>query len=235
MDAPARLRGTRPRFGIGAQQQRSDARGFRGQRDPAAGGQVEHARVAPQLDHRRADARATHDVDRRAQQRDRIGEQDQHDPPRVDADRGEAGGMDRAAPLGRLLAQPDERARRRADEPGEHRGKPCGAPRVFRLAGKQFVQPPAREPAADRGVDSGMAERDGRGPCRIAPLDPGELPPQHAQRIVRLGNSNVLHMFYSARGVRRVNREIERARPAGRRAAADKRAPICHDRFFRTG
>lgn len=138
---PARFR--RARHGIAAdpQQQRGDARRFRGQRQAAAGGQVQQWRSPAQFDDQRAQCGTAQRIDRSAQQQGIILHHADQQPGRVKPQRRKAGAIRLShCPLGE--AQPEQRRIPRR-QMSENQGKTGGGTFIL-VTAEQFMQPTAR-------------------------------------------------------------------------------------------
>ncbi|RHW17448.1 hypothetical protein D1610_10840 [Sphingomonas gilva] len=154
--APAGVRGARHRLGGDAQHQHGDARGFGGDRQPPARGQIQPGLRAPQLDHRRAHIGAAHHVQPRAQHRLRIGQHAQDQARGIEPDLAQPRRVQPAAALfGRGGAEPDDRP---AQFAAEHRGEAGGAARIASIRRIDLVQAAPRETAAQHPVEVRMIE-----------------------------------------------------------------------------
>ena len=148
------------------QQQWRHARSFRGQREPAAGGQVDPPRIAPQFDHRRPDRGTAHHFAGRAQQGVGIGGQHQQHRVRVDPDFAQPGRIERP-PSVSPIPSAARRWRRRSAAPALPQNQPRRRHRPLRRRKFHAI---ARAPARRR---SARRSHHNRSP-------PPPHPPPHA-------------------------------------------------------
>lgn len=139
-------------------------RGYTGclcrQRQPPARRQIEHARIAGQFDHYRAQRRTAHGIRRRTQHRGGIGQYAQDQMRRIETDLRQPLGMQPPHALfGGIFTQPQQFA---TQPPGHHTGK-AGAPAVTPVRDQQLMHPPAHHAAAERCVDRLIPRRDTAG------------------------------------------------------------------------
>lgn len=107
MHLPARVRRTRRGLRIDPQQQDGHARLLGRQRQPAGGGEIEHARVGPAFHQHRTQPRTTRRIRRTTQQHHRIGRDSQQQPVRIAAQFAETRSVKPAAyPFGVVATQP---------------------------------------------------------------------------------------------------------------------------------
>ncbi len=159
---PAGVRRTRHRPGIAQpQQQRRHAGPLRRQRQPPARGQVEHARIAVQLQHHAAQSRAAERIHPGPQQRPRIRQDGEQQPRRIEPEIGKARPVQRGAALHRLLAQPQDRrgiAIGTADDQRQHGGKTERAGKIARFPRENLVQAAGGQSAPQRLIERRHAQ-----------------------------------------------------------------------------
>lgn len=157
---PARRSGAGSRLGRDPQQQGHDPGGFRRQSEPAAGGQVELARLAPGLDQRRAQGRTARRFRPSPEHALAIARPYQQQLRRIEAELGQARRM-QAAGLGieEVLTGPEQRAPARRPQ-RQRRGKARGGGKIGRRRGIDLMQSGAGDAAAECLVEARRAEAD---------------------------------------------------------------------------
>jgi len=144
---PACLGGRGCRRGPYPQQQRCDAGGLCGQRQLAAGDEIELARLAKSLQHHGAERIAGQRIGRGAQGRLDIGGTHGDEQARVEAELGKPARRQRAGfHFGKILPHPDQRFSR--GNPPSDASKETGRRRALVPFGKHFMHGGKREPAA---------------------------------------------------------------------------------------
>lgn len=130
----------------------------RGQRQPAAGDEIEQARLAPYLHHHSAERIAGQRVGCRPQRALRIGYVDHHQKTRIKTEFAPSAHRQRAGfACGKILPHPKQRPvrtqppRQTRDEPGRRRAVPS-----FR---EHLVHGAAREPALQHRIHLRVVER----------------------------------------------------------------------------
>ena len=164
---PSCLRGRRRRLGCDPQQQRGDAGGLRGQRQLAAGDEIELARLTPDFEHHSAE-RVTGERVRRGAQRG-FGVRRAHggDKTRIEAELANPAHRQRAGfDIGKILPHPYQRPARR--DPPREPGDKSGGCRALMAFGKHFMQGGDSEPAAQHRICARVSQRDPVERMRIA-------------------------------------------------------------------
>ena len=155
---PSGLRGRRRWCCSEPQQQCGDAGGLRSQSEFAAGDEIELARLAPDFQHHRTECIAGQRVSGGPQRRIDIGGAHGHQPSRIEPEFGEPAHRQRAGfDFRKILPHPDQRPAR--CHPSR---EPCDKSRrrsALMSFGKNFMHRGACEPAAQRRIGLGMAER----------------------------------------------------------------------------
>lgn len=159
---PARGGGAGHGVGIDPEQQGRDARRLAGELEATAGGEVEKAGAAPQLDHRDAEVRAVQGIRAGPQHRPGIGHDAEQQPGGVETQLRQPRPVEPPLPLGRRLAQPQHRAAQPMGEDGAETGR---ARRIGAGGGEQLVQSAAPDAAAKDRVHPLMTRRH-RAPLR---------------------------------------------------------------------
>lgn len=164
---PARLGGRRLRGCRQTQQQRGDAGGLRGQGQLAAGDEIELARVAKNFQHHGAERIAGQRVGGGPQRGVDIGGAHDHQQARIEAEFGQPRHRQRARfNLTKILPHPDQRPAR--GDPSGEAGDESARRRTLMSLGEHFMHRRLRQPAAQRRIGVGMAERDLVGRIRLA-------------------------------------------------------------------
>ena len=157
---PARHRRTRRDPRAHPQHERRDARLRRCQRQPAAGGQIEHARIAPGRDHHGADSATAGGLSRRAQNAGGVVGPHENDAARIKAKLGKSPrvGLSQLR-IEDILADPDDGlfARGPASQAERKACRRCGIGRPRR---DDFVQRAPREPAMERLIHHARPKRN---------------------------------------------------------------------------
>lgn len=164
---PARLRGGRCRVRPHPQQQRGDAGGLRGQRQLAAGDEVELARFAKGLQHHRAQRIAGERIGGGAQCGLDIGGAYGDEQARIEAELGKPARRQRAGfNFGKILPHPDQRFSPR--KPARDARDKTGRRRALVSFGKHLMHGGKRQPAAQHDIGAPVAKRDPVQPVHIA-------------------------------------------------------------------
>jgi hypothetical protein len=156
---PSRLRRGGRRLGRQPQQQAGDARGLGCQRQLAAGDEIELSRFAPDLQHDGAKRVAGERVGGGPQRGLHIGCMHRHHETRIETEFGQSAHRQRPRfNFGEILTHPNQRPPCRRPP-----GKACDKARrrgtLPARIGEHFVHRSHGEPALQRGVGLGMAER----------------------------------------------------------------------------
>jgi hypothetical protein len=155
---PSGLRGRRLRCRREPQQQRGDAGSLRSQRQFAAGDEIELAWLAPDFQHHRTERIAGQRIGGGPQRGVDIGGAHGHQQPRIEAEFGKPAHRQRAGfDYGKILPHPDQRPARRQPS-REARDEPRRR-RTLMPFGKDFMHRGPCEPATQRRIGLGMAER----------------------------------------------------------------------------
>lgn len=180
--------------GLRARPQQEDrhAGGFGCEHEPALRRQIERFRLAPDLDDDSAECGTTRDLDARPQYRHRIAQLDQDEPRRIEAERRQPIGMQRAIlPLGIILPDPDDRPILRRGPEHECGGETARCRIIGTGGGMDLVQRATGKPATQRRIDFALVEPDD--PRGLAPLgftrslDRRHAPPQGSKgRLCRI-------------------------------------------------
>lgn len=181
---PSRLCRRSDRRGGDAQQKSRDARRLRGHRQPAAGDEIEHFRLAPEFDHHRAQCIAGQCIGRDAQDRFDVSRAHCHDLTRVKAEFAPATHRQSAGfHFCKILPHPEQRSFR--DDTLRQSGdetRRCG--NVAAVSGINFMECAAQQPAPKRHIGTGMAERDSlRHADGLRRVEMGDVVAQTRERI----------------------------------------------------
>ena len=165
---PPRFRGRCDRHGSDAQHQRRDAGGLRGQCEFAAGDKIERFRRPPEFDHHRAQRIAGQGIGGDTQSGLDISRAHGDDLPWIEAKLAPTVHRQHAGfHLGEILPHPQQRFPR--NDPARQTRNETRCRRCVTAAfGEHLVQRTAQQPAAQRRIGFGMAERNA--PSRIVYL-----------------------------------------------------------------
>ena len=155
---PSRLRGRGLWRRRQPQQQRGDAGGLGRQRQFSAGDEIQLPRFAKNFQHHRPQSIAGQRVGGGPQRRIDIGSAHRHHQPRIEAEFGKPAHRLRAGfDFGKILPHPNQRPTR-CHPSRKACDKSCRR-RALMALGKHFMHRGRREPAAQRYIGLGMAER----------------------------------------------------------------------------
>ena len=156
---PSCLRRGRLWLGRHPQQQAGDPRGLRGQRQLAAGDEIELSRLAPDFQHHDAKRIAGQRVGGRPQRAVHVGRTHRHQEARIETEFGQSAHRQRARfNFGEILAHPNQRppgcqpSRQARDKTRRHSALPAGF-------SEHLVHRAQSEAALQRRVRVGMPER----------------------------------------------------------------------------
>lgn len=196
---PARLRSAGQRFPAQPQHQSCYPARLCRQCKAAAGGKIESTRIPWQRNHHRSEGAAAQTIDRCAQHRRYIRQQDNDQPGGIEPDRCQAGWVEPTlTPPQCFIDNPHDVP---ADQPRKHRSKTRGRTGIV-SRGQQFMQPTVHQSTAQSMIDSPMT--DGHRPCRAAGcavtgFNQRQSAPEQAERI-----DHIVHDMFS---ISRVNPE----------------------------
>lgn len=157
---PASLRRAGHRGCFMPQEQQWHARFLCGQRKAATGGQIQFAHHAPALHDHRPQSRAAQGIDGGTQQRHGIGHHAHQFTARCATQFGPAMGLQYPAhACSPLRSQPQHGAARSSHARCHAHDKSRRARRIVAFGCIEFMNTPPRQPAAQRGIERGNAER----------------------------------------------------------------------------